>query len=149
VVGRHPNDPAKCVLASTKSNLCVKPKSLIYTFEPLEDVARVGWVGPCDLTADEIIEHRKPGKETKVERCAAAIKDLLAGGPMERQVLDAKLELLGYSEHTIRDGKVKARVKPDRDGFGKGARYTYSLVPEAEEDSDDPFPEADDDPIPD
>jgi hypothetical protein len=44
LVGRHPDEPSKCVLASVKSNLGPIPKALTYSVEPVE--SSTGNIGP-------------------------------------------------------------------------------------------------------
>src|SRR5439155_1425554 len=83
-VGRDPADANRLALAPTKCNLCRMPRSLSYALESSGDVARVGWIGECDLKADDILGHAGGrNKPTDAERCADVLRDLLDGRSVE------------------------------------------------------------------
>jgi hypothetical protein len=70
LVARHPETPNTFVLAGTKANLAPMPASLTYTMEPAGDVARIAWGEETEITADELVQPRKPDKspEAKAEK---------------------------------------------------------------------------------
>jgi hypothetical protein len=147
VVGRHPRDKHRCVLAATKCNLSAMPKSLLYSHEPSGDVSRIGWVGECDLAADDILGH---GVKTTVgDRCAAALSDYLADGPKRLKDLEDYITQQGFTQFAVRNDKRLAGVKVKRVGFGPEADHMASLPQEEEEGpaesddlGDDPFGDA-------
>jgi RecA-family ATPase len=62
MVGRHPEDPVRRVLATVKSNLSSTPLSLGFVIEPtVEGVPTIAWdLEPLSITADELMAVRKP-----------------------------------------------------------------------------------------
>jgi RecA-family ATPase len=62
MVGRHPEDPVKRVLASVKSNLSSTPMSLEFFIEPtLDGVPTLAWgMETVSLTADDLMKARRP-----------------------------------------------------------------------------------------
>jgi hypothetical protein len=133
VVGRDPGNPDHCILAPTKCNLCKMPRALAYTHEPAGDVSRIAWSGESDLTADDILVHAGPKKQSEVERCADALRELLAGGGMESDDLSSALSGMGYSAATQRRARQAARVRTQRVGFGAEGRWVATIPPPAEE----------------
>jgi hypothetical protein len=133
VVGRDPSNPEHCILAATKCNLCRMPKSLRYTHEPTGDVSRIGWAGECDLTADDILVHAGPTKQSEVERCADVLRELLAGGAMESAELYAGLAATGYAKRTVERAKQVAGVRVHRVGYGAEGRWMASIPAKDEE----------------
>jgi hypothetical protein len=127
VVGKDPQNPEHCVLTSVKSNLAPKPASLIYTHEPAGDVARIGWVGETDLSADDILERPKREKQGTAERCAEAMRQLLTGRDMETTKLTAALTAMGYSERTIERARGLVGVRGYRAGFGAEGQWMLGL----------------------
>lgn len=131
VVGRDPTDPHRCVLAPVKCNLCRMPQALAYSHEPVGDVSRIGWAGECDLTADDILAHVGPHRQSDAERCADAMKDLLTGKSVETDELTRTLTEAGYSEATIKRARKRLGVRVSRVGYGAEGRWMASLPPPA------------------
>jgi hypothetical protein len=137
LVARDPTDRSARVMASVKSNLSRKPASLRYRVESATAggvaVGRIGWIGECDLTADDLVARLEPPKaKSKAEQCAEAIGELIGAGRMDAKELDAELGARGFSQNAIRDGKRLAKVKPEREGFGPNARYWLTLTAEGD-----------------
>jgi hypothetical protein len=138
IVGRDPKNPKTQVLASSKSNLGSIPKSLIYALEPSGNVARVGWCGETDLTADDIVAHDRPRKKSTAQQCADFIREtLIEIGSMKLEDLDESCKRFGFSANAIRDGKRLAGVKLVREGFGPGAVYMVTLAPDCQQEADE------------
>ncbi|MGE3806214.1 MAG: AAA family ATPase [Gemmataceae bacterium] len=61
IVGSHPEDDSKRVIARTKGNLAADPEALVYSIEP-ETESRgpvIQWHGAIDLTADDLVSRVK------------------------------------------------------------------------------------------
>ncbi len=135
LVGRNPADPHQCVLAPSKCNLAAAPRSLLYSHEPVGDVARIGWAGETDLTADDILGHAGGRiRQNNAEQCTEAIRELLAAGAMESSALDGELAKRGYSERAAKAGRKLAGVRVRRVGFGPAGRWMAALPCEADAD---------------
>ncbi len=133
LVGRDPSDRSTCVIASVKSNLSRPPASLRYRLESATvngvEVGRIGWMGECDLTADDLVARPEPPRaKSKAEQCADAIRELIGDGAIKSDELDQQLTAAGFSGNAIRDGKRLVKVKATREGFGPQAVYTLSLA---------------------
>jgi hypothetical protein len=141
LVGRHPDKPQVHVLAANKCNLAAKPKSLAYTMEPAGNVARIGWMGEVDLSADDILAHPGGKKKTKVQKCIDDIRGLLSDGPMDSDALHKKLREAGYGSTTIKVAKSAIGVVTRRKGFGKDGKWVAELPKGDEEDAEGDEPE--------
>src|SRR5262249_3473201 len=88
----------------------------------------IGWLGECDLTADDLTARPEPRRPaSKADQCADAIRGLLIDGPMEAGALANRLKEQGFTDNAIDAGKRAARLRSERNGFGSGATYTLSL----------------------
>jgi hypothetical protein len=117
-VGRDPTDPTVFVLAGVKSNLGPMPRAMRYQLERVGDVARVGWIGECDLLADEILDGAGAGtKRTQAEHCAQAMRNLLAGAPMRSAELDEQLHKLGFGRRAIQAARKDLNVRCYKSSF--------------------------------
>jgi hypothetical protein len=126
LAGRDPADPGRHVLASVKCNLGGMVPSLAYQLvgSLTDGVARIEWLGPVDLTADDILQHAsgKRGPSTGDE-CAEAVREIVPAAGMESGELDRLLRERGFAPNAIRDGRRKAGVTAIRESFGPGAKY--------------------------
>ncbi len=115
LVGRDPSDPTACVIASVKSNLSRSPSSLKFRLDSVAmngtSVGRIGWLGECDLTADDLVNRPDARQaKSKGEQCGEAIRELLADGEMEANELARQLANAGFSNNAIASGKRLAGV---------------------------------------
>jgi hypothetical protein len=118
-VGRDPDDPGTCVLAPVKCNLAAMPRALRYRLEPTADVARIGWMGECDLLADDILDQQASTKQTPAQRCAGALAVLLEHGAMPSALIERELDKQGYSDRSIKAARKQLEVhsfKPSYEG---------------------------------
>jgi len=121
VVMKHPVDPETRVFAQSKANYSRKGPSITFEVVGFDEgsVPKIQWNGPIPQSADDLLQNQK--QVSAVERCAEAIKDMLAGeGLAARDALD-RLKAQGFSERTITDAKALAGVKSGR---GPGAAWT-------------------------
>jgi hypothetical protein len=139
VVGKHPKNDKQRVLAINKCNLAAPPRSLVYAHEPVGNVARIGWVGECDLTAEDILAHSKPAKQGASDRCAVAIGDYLGNGKKLVVEMEEYLKAQGFTASAIREGRKIAGVKAEKPGFGKDAAWMASIPKAKEDQGEDPF----------
>jgi hypothetical protein len=128
LVGRDPNDAAVHVLAMNKTNLAKAPKSLAYRIEEVSDVAKIGWIGETELTAEDVVERpKKKDKQSTADGCAEAMKDLLISQDLESEALTTTLLEKGYSERTIKRARQALGVRSYRQGFGSEGKWMVGL----------------------
>ncbi len=90
---------------------------------------------PVLKTADEALGEGSNGKPTVTDDCADFLSTALADGPVKLADLETEARsagLLGAKQpisqnKPFRKARERLRVKTDRDGFGPGAKYYWSL----------------------
>jgi hypothetical protein len=127
LIGHDQKNADHRILAPVKTNLCARPKSLVFVHEQDGDVNRLGWIGESDLTADEVISQPGGTRSSEVEQCADSIRDMLTGRSLESAELTKGLEAAGYSKATIKRARQKAKLRTDRVGFGKDGAWILSM----------------------
>jgi hypothetical protein len=143
-VGRRPDDPKVRVLAGVKSNLGPLPPALAFAVEPVGDTSRVGWIGEVDLTADQVIQHGRPGRPpANLSKAVDFVREQLAGGPKPAAEVEEAASSRGISERTLKRAKKALQVvtgkplgvwtwsRPDRpdDQGGQNPSDTRILAP--------------------
>jgi hypothetical protein len=102
LVAQDPNDPARRILASVKSNLAKPPANLCYRLVDGPVGSRVEWLGTTETTADELI----------------AAHGEMGGSAMERaERVDCRTWLRGYLEREGRTTKQAAVSAGEAEGF--------------------------------
>jgi hypothetical protein len=119
VVMKHPVDPETRVFAQSKANYSRKGTSITFEVVGFDEgsVPKIQWNGPIPQSADDLLQNQK--QISAVERCAEAIKDLLAGDGMPARDALERLTKQGFSTRTITDAKALVGVKSGR-GPGAG-----------------------------
>src|SRR5215203_5629381 len=84
VVGKDPQDEDRRVLASTKNNLAVQPKSLMFTLEEAPSGSvRINWLGQSGVSAKDILAT--PQDQDHADARSEAVQflsDVLVNGPV-------------------------------------------------------------------
>lgn len=133
IVGRHPDDKHKLVLASTKLNLGPMPKSMEYRLTPVGNVARVDWLGECDVMADDlVIKPKRGGKKVDAE---AFLETMF----LDRTEVDADkttqaAEALGINYKTLQRARKRLDIRAEKRGMDKGWTWVREPEPATEED---------------
>ncbi len=113
-VGRDPSDREARVLARTKGNLAQLPPALRYRFVSCGHVARVEWMGECQITADELLQPAQPQEKRKAPALIAAmdvVRQLLADGPMLAGDLEEQALAADVAVKTLRRAKEALGVR--------------------------------------
>src|SRR5262249_54092690 len=127
VVGHDPEDPKRLVLAMNKINIAPKPRSLIYSLEEGDDVARIGWGEECELTADEELAQPAQQRASKaVKEAEDFLTDMLTSGPATAKQIEAKAAAKGIKDSTLQRAKKKLGVESFKAGFS-GASWSWRL----------------------
>ena len=122
LIGQHPDDPERRVLACVKSNLGAKPASLAFRIVSAyhdgirDEVGRVEWAGTTSLGADDLVGSAGPGRA--VDQAGDFLRDALALGPVLSDELKATAASKGIGKNSLWDAKSLLRVRAHKDGLG-------------------------------
>jgi len=117
MAGKHPEQEDTFVLAAVGGNLARPAKSLAYQMEEAPGGAIcVKWLGDCDYTAEDLNWQPQQERETKVQQCAAWLKERLAPANALESVIQAEALGMGFPERTFRRARRAAGVVSTRSG---------------------------------
>lgn len=120
LLAEHPDQRGVRVLAPVKNNLAVFPPSLSLALEqaPERDVARVEWLGTCDLTADELLQGSGQGRpDEKRQEARDFLKEVLEDGPVPAQKVKDEADDRGILTMTLRRAKEDLEIEKEKEGF--------------------------------
>ena len=129
-------DPGRQLCLPVKNNLGPDLPGLAYRIVPSEipngiATSRIEWEPePVTMTANAALVARTDhADEQRGERDAAAewLRDLLGDGPVSTRDVQAEARAAGHSWATIRRAKDVIGVRVQRDGFGKGGAWRWTL----------------------
>lgn len=138
LVAPDPDEPDRRVLAVVKANLAAPVPALAFRLVPDDEhgCARVAWDGETTHTASQLLEHREPEERSAGDEAVDFLTDLLGGGPLPAAEVKRLARAAGLAERTVDRARSRAGVETKRDGFGKGATYTWSLAGGTDETDD-------------
>ena len=116
MLGIDPDDPERRVLAPLKNNLAPESKSLRIRLETPtgHKVARVEWLGECDVTADMLnMAADDVEEQTKVREAMAIIREELAAGPKPRTEVINRAKSEGIAPRTLRRARDRLGIPGD------------------------------------
>jgi hypothetical protein len=132
--GPNPDEEGSKVMAPVKNNLCAKPPSLKYRIQECDGAIAIAWEGETSHTARSILAEPETQEESSALADAKSfLIDALSGGAVDSNELKCAARRAGISERTLFRAKPLIGVTAKRDGFGKGARYTWELPCSAKE----------------
>jgi len=115
-------------LACIKNNVSAHPPSLSFDILPADNgAARIEWLAPVDLTADDLLARpsaRKPPAETVARDWLAG---LLANGPLAEDRVRNAAKHAGISINALTNAKASLGAKSTRTGFAKSAHWLWEL----------------------
>lgn len=111
VAAKDPNDPARVILAVSKSNVGPIPKSVAYSIETIGGQAAVGWMGEVEVKADDMLKEQRP--DGVLVKCVEFIRGLLANGPIPGNDFDKAIKERGFKPATVGRAKNQLGVKID------------------------------------
>jgi hypothetical protein len=132
LVAKDPKDEERRVLAPTKNNLAVHPKSLTYTLEEADNGAvRVIWAGQSDYSASQLLQTVRVDRADALREAEDFLAALLSDGPVPKAVVDEEAKAANISPGTLRRAKTTLGVVPAREnqvGGERGAgRWVWKL----------------------
>lgn len=129
LVASDPENPDQKIVARVKGNLAPPWPSLAYRMVPVGTTVRIDWIGENDHQAGDLTSAPvKAEDRSAVGEAAEAILRLLEKEVrIDADEMERHRRQLGISEWAWKKGKVKAGAKADRDGFGPGGRWYWTL----------------------
>jgi hypothetical protein len=131
LVAPDPEDPDIRVLASTKSNLAPKPKSLRFRITGARnDAPTIKWLGTSDNDAQELLDgHRSPMSEA-----VTFLRRILKSGPKPSKKVKRLARRAGIALRTLDRAKAQLHVKAKKEGFGDDGFWVWYLPKKAKAD---------------
>jgi hypothetical protein len=127
LIARHPDDPTLRVLAQTKTNIGPPAPTLGFRLVPnAAGVPAVEWVGPVDLTADELCATVEPVSKRPRERAIEWLRNELAGGPRKAAELIAAAAKAGIAEKTLLRAKKDLDIRSEQVGKAGSTEWLWS-----------------------
>lgn len=135
-VGVDPNDETQCVLACSKTNIGVNPPSLAYRLvaDDKHACARVQWIGPVAVSADELTAERGATRATEIDATRRWIVDYLAdaGGTADARTIKQDASRCDIAVRTLERAKAAmesaGELTTQRSGGGRTLRYEWTLT---------------------
>jgi hypothetical protein len=129
IVGEHPADSSRRVLAPVKCNIAKSPSS--WTFRLVSGGGggvRVEWEGSDSISARALLDKAKDRGPTKLETACDFLMDAVSNGPKPVLQVQAEAEQHGIAPRTLARARQIAPVEPRREGFGEGAQWVLCAV---------------------
>jgi hypothetical protein len=137
LVAKDPKDEERRVLAPTKNNLAVHPKSLLYTLEEADNGAvRVIWAGESDYLASELLQSVRVDRADARREAEDFLEILLSDGAVPKATLEEEAKAANISPGTLRRAKSSLGVIAEREnqvGGERGAGRWVWKLPATEE----------------
>lgn len=129
LVADDPEDPEgdRRVLATTKCNLAPEPPALAFRARQVSSTVAIEWEGETGHAAQDLLERPTGEERTALEEAADVLRKELWNGPVAVEELQELADRLGISFKTFRRAKNKIGAEADREGFGKGGRWSWRL----------------------
>jgi hypothetical protein len=139
LVAKDPKVEDRRVLAPTKNNLAVHPKSLLYGLEEADNGAvRVIWAGESDYLASELLQSVRLDRADAFREAEDFLAALLSDGPVPKATVEDEAKDAKISTGTLRRAKTSLGVIAEREnqvGGERGAgRWVWKLPATAETD---------------
>jgi len=132
IVARDPDDTARVVLASTKSNLGPPPPALTYRLTGCENgAARIDWEGHSAHTAETLVQTANPEEHGALQDAVSFLRDVLADGPMLAKTVQRQAKDAQVSDRTLRRAREQLGITRDSPWIKKAStqdgQYTWEL----------------------
>lgn len=127
MVGYDPNGDNQRILAVTKNNLGLKPKSWCYSIESVSvvldtgdtwEAPRINWIETCNIPADALVPTSGKPKSGKIFEAMEFLKVVLKDGPVASKKMKEMSEEAGISYSTLLKAKDKLGIKPENNHDG-------------------------------
>jgi hypothetical protein len=137
LVAKDPKAEERRVLAPTKNNLAVHPKSLIYTLREADNGAvRVIWAGESEYSASELLRTVRVDRADARREAEDFLEILLSDGSVPKATVEEEAKAANISPGTLRRAKSSLGVIVEREnevGGERGAGRWVWKLPATEE----------------
>jgi hypothetical protein len=132
LVAKDPKDEERRVLAPTKNNLAVHPKSLLYSLEEADNGAvRVIWAGESEYSASELLQSVRLDSADARREAEDFLETLLSDGAVPKASVEEEAKAANISPGTLRRAKASLGVitaRKNQVGGERGAgRWVWKL----------------------
>ena len=122
ILGRHPQERERRVLAAVKVKLCAEPPAISFTFD--QDGIPTDYKVEEQIEADDVTRPLQPESPYLVDRACNWLKGFLADGPKPAREIFAEAQKQGLSEITVRRAKNRLNVRSEcRGSFNNKVWY--------------------------
>ena len=129
LVAKDPQDDNRRVLAPTKNNLAMQPKSLLYRLEEADNGAvEVVWTGETGLSAGDLLQTPNGAESEARTEAEDFLTSLLADGPVPSEEVFRESKEAGISTSTLRRAKKNLGISPERENESGGKRGSGKWV---------------------
>jgi len=126
LVAKDPDDEARRVLASTKSNLCKSPESLSFYLEDFGGTPRLVWDGVSAHNADSLLSTLSDEESNALQEAEEVLSDILSNGPVEANEVKKQAKIKNVSKRTLERAKANLGVISRKSG-GPRAPWIWEL----------------------
>jgi hypothetical protein len=128
--------PERRVIMRAKSNIGPDGGGFVYDLQqvPLDGYPDVSaslalWGEAIEGSARELLAEAEAveGGRSATDEAMDWLRDTLAGGPMPAGEVQKLARQSGVPDKALRTARERLRIKPKRDGFGKGSRMIWAL----------------------
>ncbi len=134
VVTKDASDASRRLLLPIKNNIGTDDGGLAFSIESVTlsggiGTSRVVWhADRVTVTADEALAANVEAADGEARDAAAWLREVLADGPMPARELERLASECGHAWRTVQRAARSAGVEIRREGFGRGARYTWRMA---------------------
>src|SRR5918994_1370026 len=137
LVAKDPKEEERRILAPTKNNLAVHPKSLLYGLEEADNgaVSVIG-AGASDYLASELLQSARVDRADARREAEDFLAALLSDGPVPKATVEGEANAANISPGTLRRANSSLGVIAEREnqvGGERGAGRWVWKLPVAEE----------------
>jgi hypothetical protein len=127
-VTKDPQDRTRRLFLPGKSNLSRETSGLAFWIAP--NPARVQWLGPVDLQADDLaVEEPTRGRKSEARNAAVDwLQTLLRDGPMSVQEIYKAAQEAGFSWRTVRRAAEMLPIERRKKSFGGGWEWRLNAA---------------------
>jgi hypothetical protein len=133
MIAKHPDDDARRVLSSQKSNVGPRPADLEYSIRPNQEGAPVvAWHGVSQYSATTLATTYTRAADDSHSALAEACEFLhaeLESGPRAEAEIQAEARRMGISRATLQRARTKLKVESTHEGFGPHSRWVWMMNP--------------------
>ena len=137
VVGEHPDDPDRRVLASIKANLSAKPALLGFH---IDDRGCFIWDGVVDLDVHALLNVPLPDEKAARDEAKDFLLEVLKNGPRPAAEVQTEARQYGITDTTLKRAAKDLELQKIRvGGIGKDGHWEWALAKDGPSPTGDPL----------